>query len=234
MAMYFLLLANLAYVSAARPPPPSSYSFDIYHIKTPQLLGIIFGIIVFTLTVTSVAVLLYKSGTFDRLQSEMASGEGIKIPKIRAVAPQVSELPELYDNLLEASNTLPLKLNVPYQKGKGIGVRSLVEKDLAGLFAAGNGTAIFSESAYDPERIWGWLPNFSSDAPYSDLETFRSCMKEDADSSHIAIVDPVLDRVVGMASLIKNSPKNLSIQIGKSISSAIILMIHNKHIFFCR
>lgn len=215
--LLLLLFWNFAFVDGARPPPPSSYSFDIYHIKTPQLIGIVFGCIVFTLTVTSVAALLYKSGTFDRLQSEMASGEGIKIPKIRSVAPQVSDQPELYDSLVEASNTLPLKLTVPQQKGREIAIRSLVEDDFTELYAAGNGGAIFSESAYDPERIWGWLPNFTADAPYSDIDTFRSCMKEDPDSSNIAILDPVLDRVIGMASLVKNSPKNLSIEIGKSL-----------------
>lgn len=206
-----LVFANAA--KYARDPP--KFTFDVYNIKTPQLIGIMFGCIVFFITISSVGYLLYKSGTFDRLQSEMSTGEGIKFPKVRNAAPQISEQPELYDSLVEASQKLPLKIQVTYVKGKDVAIRALTEKDYSALFDAGNGDAFFTESAYDPERLWGWLPNFPSDMPYSDLETFKSSLREEANSSHVVLLDPVVDRVIGMASLLNNNPKNLSVQIGR-------------------
>ncbi|CAE7604668.1 unnamed protein product, partial [Symbiodinium microadriaticum] len=212
-----LLLSSLQFVSVLgdRREPPA-FKFDVYNIKTPQLIGIIVGCIVFSATLTSVVVMLHKSGTFDRLKSEISSGEGLKVPKARLISPQISQQPELYDSLVEAANSLPLKLVVPILKEKSIVVRSLADEDLPALFAAGNGDAFFTESAYDPERLWGWLPNFTSPCPYSDLDTFKKCMEEKSNCRNVAIVDADVDRVVGMASLVSNSPKNLSIQIGKS------------------
>ena len=220
---FFIIFIQCMLTEAkTRYPPgvkPPQIEFDIFNIKTPQLIGIIFGVLVFTLTIGSVVMLLYKSGTLSRFQSEIQSGKPLKINlgSKTSVTPQTSGQPELYDHLIEASQTLPASLTFPLIKGKYIQLRQYDEKtDLTHLYEASNGDACFHESAYDPLRLWGWLPNFEDEIPSRDLETLRRCLRCEIDknSTHLVIVDPTLQKAVGMLSLIKNSPSNLSIQIG--------------------
>eukprot|EP00603_Paraphysomonas_imperforata_P013675 CAMPEP_0114450412 /NCGR_PEP_ID=MMETSP0104-20121206/446_1 /TAXON_ID=37642 ORGANISM="Paraphysomonas imperforata, Strain PA2" /NCGR_SAMPLE_ID=MMETSP0104 /ASSEMBLY_ACC=CAM_ASM_000202 /LENGTH=378 /DNA_ID=CAMNT_0001622551 /DNA_START=1 /DNA_END=1137 /DNA_ORIENTATION=+ len=206
---------------ATRYPPgvkPPQFEFDVFNIKTPQFIGIVFGVLVFTLTIMTVVMLMYKSGTLSRFQSEIQSGAPLRINlgDKTSVTPQTSSQPELYDHLIEATEQLPLTLRVPLLKGKLIELREYDENlDLDHLLEASNGQACFHESSYDPSRIWGWLPNFSSSLPSQDRATLAKCLASSKEEhhSHLVIVDPTLKRAVGMLSLVDNSTKNLSVRI---------------------
>lgn len=223
----FIFSSSLSSILAAKLLKPPPITFDIFHIKTPQLIGIIFGCIVFTLTISAVITLLYKSGTFTRLTHEIKSGKELKYPK-EIVAPQMAEVPELHDHLLHAKKLLPLKLAPPVLNGKYVQVRLLANNDYDELYEVGNGTAKFDESAYDPERLWGWLPNFIHDRPYESLEIFKESLKTtQPNESHLVILDQKLRRIIGMVSLTKNDPRNLTVHIGKPVCIFISLFVDN-------
>jgi hypothetical protein len=197
------------------------FNFDIYNIKTPQLIGILFGFVVFTVTISSVCYLLYSSGTFRRLQEELQSGKQISFGRAVSKVPQVFEQPELYDHLIEASRKLPLKVPISEIKGKGVILKPLTKDDYNNLFIVGNGSAQFHESSYDPERLWGWLYDFHSKTnkdlrPYTSIESFELFLKEKDNSKHFTITDIKLQKIVGMVSLTNNDPQNLSIQLGNN------------------
>lgn len=217
LTILLLFSCTLSSTLAAKLMKPPQLTFDIFHIKTPQLIGIIFGCIVFSITIASVITLLYKSGTFTRLTHEIKSGKELKFPK-EIIAPQMAEIPELHDHLLYAKKTLPLKLAPPVLNGKDVQLRQLESKYIEELFEVGNGTAKFDESAYDPERLWGWLPNFIHERPYESFTVFQECIKaSQPNESHLVIIDQTLKRVIGMISLTKNDPVNLTVQIGRNL-----------------
>lgn len=235
MALWTVLFSQfVASEAKTRYPPgvkPPQFEFDIFNIKTPQLIGIVFGVLVFSLTIMSVIMLLYKSGTLSRFQSEIQTGAPMKVSlgTKTSVTPQTSALPELYDHLIEASLHLPPTLPVPALKGKLIELREYREaQDLDALLEASCGDACFHESAYDPSRIWGWLPNFSDDQPSKDSATLAKCLKNSPNehSTHLVIVDPTLQRAVGMLSLVDNSTKNLTIRIGERVLRVALPAIH--------
>ena len=121
-------------------------------------------------------------------------------------------------------------------------LNTLSDKDLQGVLGVSNGAAIFGESAYDPARIWGWirlpshhlLPSTSTSMntknsggrnsnnsknsnnwPASSLESFRRIFQNDVDNGlHMIIFDNVLQKPVGMLSLVDNRPHDLNIRIG--------------------
>ena len=137
--------------------PVLSLSFT--HIKTPQLIGIIAGCLVFTATISAVVLLLYQSGTLSRFRDEMMSGTplSLKTDKKEEIAPQSSMLPELYEHLLIAASTLPLQPIIPELKGERLFLRKMEATDIPLLLSASNGSALYGESAYNPARIWGWI-----------------------------------------------------------------------------
>ena len=137
--------------------PVLSLSFT--HIKTPQLIGIIAGCLVFTATISAVVLLLYQSGTLSRFRDEMMSGTplSLKTDKKEEIAPQSSMLPELYEHLLIAASTLPLQPIIPELKGERLLLRKMEATDIPLLLSASNGSALYGESAYNPARIWGWI-----------------------------------------------------------------------------
>jgi len=53
------------------PQPQIVIPRSLLEIKTPQLIGIICGLIVFLVTVASVLYLFYLSGSYDRLKKEL-------------------------------------------------------------------------------------------------------------------------------------------------------------------
>ena len=164
------------YPQGVKPP---QFEFDVLNIKTPQKIGIFFGVLVFSLTIMSVVMLLYKSGSLSRFQSEIQSGAPLRVNlgSKTSVTPQTSTQPELYDHLIAATTALPRTLSVPPFKGKFIELREYnASSDLSHLYEASNGEARFHESAYDPLRIWGWLPNFAEAYPSQDRATLGRCL----------------------------------------------------------
>lgn len=146
--------------------------FDLYNIKTPQLIGIIAGCCVFAVTIAVVIYLLVASGTLQRALMELANDglsasakvagsgnkNGTKNGSNGSFLSPYDEQPELYDHLLTARNKLPRTLSIdPPLKGEKVLLRSYhAEKDAKMLFEASNGSAQYHESAYDPGRVWGW------------------------------------------------------------------------------
>ena len=208
-------------------PPELTLSFT--HIKTPQLIGIIAGCLVFTVTISAVVLLLYKSGTLSRFRDEMMSGTPLclKSSKKEDISPQSSMLPELYEHLLSAASTLPLRPSVPEVKGKRLLLRPLQTTDIPLLIVASNGSALYGESAYDTARIWGWInrvkSSISSNDKASIIASGQPCgserelleyYKKEPNSEHLVIVDRVTQKQIGMLSLVDNRPEDLNIRIG--------------------
>lgn len=146
--------------------------FDLYNIKTPQLIGIIAGCCVFTITIAVVIYLLIASGTLQRALMELANDglstsataggnkkNGTQSTSSSTFLSPYDEQPELYDHLLAARQQLSpiLDTDTPLLKGEKVLLRAYhAEKDAKMLFEASNGSAQYHESAYDPGRIWGW------------------------------------------------------------------------------
>lgn len=170
--MIMVLLMKCVRTIVAAPPRDMlmpQMEFDIYNIKTPQLIGIVAGCCVFTITIAVVIYLLVASGTLQRAMSELAQ-DGLRgIPasskgtagstheKSSFISPYHDQ-PELYDHLLLARVRLPQRIEITEDiVGEKVSIRLYqAEKDSDSLFAASNGSAQYHESAYDPGRIWGW------------------------------------------------------------------------------
>lgn len=208
-------------------------------IKTPQLIGISLGCLVFTLTIATVLYLLYKSGSFSRLLEEMKSGDSTSPPTGRARESSSNALPgggpELYDYLLAARALLPLKPNPPLLtlKGSPVIVRLYdPSNDTAIITEACSGCAQYDGSAYEPTLMWSWIMQCDNGNLHIDktaisnqvLESIYGHLLNDCPSNmnwaHVVIIDKELNRPIGMVSLLDNSPSNLSIRIGIAAAAA--------------
>jgi len=217
-------------------------------IKAPQLVGIVAGVIVFTVTIAVVVYLMFKSGSISKFLEEMQqnprnaatrSSVGVKAQGAGASGctppPQYDTRPELYEHLLEAAKTLPLQPSPPPLEGRNMSVRALdLFEDVDLLVEASNGSPQYHESAYDPvTRIWGWLslsppsifyqgeelPNHGQgqgegEWPFASKDAFlRHYGVPPANGTHLVIVDNVVNKPVGMVSLVSNQPSNLAVRI---------------------
>jgi hypothetical protein len=125
-------------------------------IKTPQLIGIIAGCLVFVVTISVVIYLLYVSGTFSKLVEELqgdaqkaAGGKGQQPQQQEKsyLLPQLVTIPELYDELIKARQELSAKSDPPpvlSQNPRGeVIVRPYdIARDSAELLKACNGSII--------------------------------------------------------------------------------------------
>eukprot|EP01035_Chromulina_nebulosa_P017152 gene17152-22666_t len=80
------------------------------------------------------------------------------------------------------------------------------------LFIASNGSPLFSESAYPPIKLWGFV-DVLDQKPWESLEQFKSYYDQDHQKSHIIIIDNELIKPIGILSLWNNEINNLTIQI---------------------
>ena len=120
-------------------------------IKTPQLIGIIAGCIVFAITISVTVYILFITGTLYRAFSNQALNDNqTKSPQLE------SSLPKLYEELLQASQNLPITPSVCFLEGQHIQLVEVTsDKLIDELSKASNGEAIFGESSYNPANIWG-------------------------------------------------------------------------------
>lgn len=183
------------------------------YVKTPQLIGIIAGCAVFTVTIAVVIYLLAASGSLSKLAEELHADVALKIPndnrkKGNELSPQFGSIPELYDDLIRARKLLPLQPDPPSVslKGRDVNIRKFQVVDQPDLTAVSDGRAIFHESSYDPARIWGWFDK--------GCNATQLLVATDPNSQSFVIVDTELNKAIGMFSLIDNCPSNLSVQIG--------------------
>lgn len=204
-------------------------------VKYPQLIGIVCGVVVFTLTITSVFVLLCKSGSWKKFVSEMSDPNASSLSAIpvekAAVIPSLCAHPELYENLIEASRSLPIDVDITAMDGRDVTVRLLTAADIQTLFDCCNGKPMYDESAYDPLRLWGWaaLNRIGSngklehmDPPVDSLVAFSEYLNSRGRMTNVSIVHSIYKKPIGMISLSSNVPLHLSIEIGKSMTSIIV------------
>lgn len=235
--------ARTRYPQGVKPP---QFEFDVFNIKTPQMIGIVFGMLVFSLTIMSVAMLLYKSGTLSRFLSEIQSGTPLKISQLGSAAstiPQTSTQPELYDHLISATHSLPLTPSMPLLKGKLIHLREYCAgTDLCALHEVGSGRACFHESAFSPQRVFGWLPDFApalasqseSEFEFIEKAALGSCLERVSGSQHFVVLDPTLGRAIGMLSLVDNCTRDLTIRIGEIMRMMPVWIISNSGVCLLR
>lgn len=212
-----------------------------FHIKTPQLVGIIAGCGVFLITMFVVIYLLHASGSISKLIEEFKLDSSSVQSKSGNCEFQFKNQPPIYDHLLRARHFLHGKDFIPPLRSKHIFLQKLQEgifassendgythcpnvcgKDLIHeLLLIGNGSAIFGESDYKPNRIWGWLDSLPDPAnskstgcyPISDYEQFKKYVLHEAKISMV-IWEQELLKPIGMIIISENDPKNLSICIG--------------------
>jgi hypothetical protein len=233
-----LLLQLGSGIALQNPPPPSLLSvsqFNLYNIKTPQLIGILIGCLVFVVTISVVIYLLYASGTLSRAFEEIQSGNNNSGPskgrslQNRSVTPYSTQ-PELYEHLLAARSQLTKRLSIPKLEGSSIVVKGLESNDIPELFSALNGSPQYDESEYDPVRIWGWIdpprvvrnPEKEEESivyPWMSLDSFReylNYLEKEQEMIIIVIIEKEYKKPIGFIALASNSPTNLSIRFGNS------------------
>jgi hypothetical protein len=208
--------------------------FDIYHIKTPQLIGIFAGVLVFTVTIGVVFYLLYASGTLGAAWKEIVQDAGLNKsllpnePKQSRLTTPFSSQPELYDHLIEAKKSLPINFDLKLVSGVNVNIRTVSTADHTWLFEASNGTAQYQESAYDLARVWGWhdvnigVQQSSIDLrqPWKSNEAFVSFLQQESEQGilHVVIEDKEYKKPIGLISLSNYCVRNLSVNIGESLS----------------
>ncbi len=198
--------------------------FTKFGIKRPQMIGIIAGCIVFSLTVLTVIALLFKSGTMqgflDQMKREAEQSKKGEKDEQDDGAYDMEDTPELYDELIEASKTLPRQPCIPNCLQVGtVRCRPLdMEGDSENVSKFCDGSAKFHASAYDARSIWKHL-SFGhvegiDQGKVGGVDTFRRCYgAELRDGVHVVIEDKDLAEPIGMLSLVDNDPRNLSIRI---------------------
>ena len=229
MKEILFLVASSSFISGFECAPPRDLilppmTLDFVHIKTPQLIGIGLGCLVFTITIATVIYLLYLSGSFSRLLEELRNNQQ---PSTNIEKPVILPGLELYDHLLSARLELPRKPSPPLLnlKGSPIIVRPYnSESDEVTIIEAFSGCAQYDASAYDPSIMWSWMHNETiSKTPNGETfiatnpiyyEYSRS-EENSANSTHLVVIDKELQRQIGMISLVDNCPINLSIRMGQ-------------------
>jgi RimJ/RimL family protein N-acetyltransferase len=189
-----------------------------WDLMTAQHWGVVAGIITYTVTVSTVLILLVMGGTCQRLREQNKEFQ-IKGPAAFATPFQRSML---YDELLEASSKLPIKPDIPVDKDskineiKGLTVTLRLynkKKHLSSLFAICNGKPCHAHGAYDPDES---IFRFLDDGPFeseSDFENSPIMSSEIVDGVRLVIVDNATGYLVGMVSLTNNDPKSLRISV---------------------
>lgn len=237
-ASILVLLSQCVHAAPPRDFLMPPLQFDIYNIKTPQLIGIIAGCCVFTITIAVVLYLLLASGTLQRALTELttdaiASGKGAINSQQQSQGPPIAPYdhqPELYDHLLDARKALSPELKVPPLRGQLVHIQSLDHQlHIHILHEACDGRALYHESAYNAERLWGWRDLFDADdegindqeppptLPWHSPDALRQFLQREErerGAQHVVIVDNTYAKPIGLLSLNHNSPINLTINIG--------------------
>lgn len=211
-----------------------SFQFDIFHIRTPQLYGIIAGCTVFTITLSVVMYLLYASGTLKGFLEEMrASQSGYNREQRASTAlPQIEELPRLHDYLLDARKQLPDVIKIPVLDGKVVNIKMIdynETNEMSQIVDACNGSAQYHESVYNPLRLWGWI-----DTAKCHTKSLTSCLWESPNAltaylqglgkaTTIVITEKEMKKPIGLIIITQNSVENLSCCIRKYIMINLFL-----------
>jgi RimJ/RimL family protein N-acetyltransferase len=201
-------------------------------METRHVIGIVAGCMVFAVTIATVIYLLYRSGTFSRLVEEMSSQEiGKKSgKKIRPFANMIlNDVPALYTELLEAILSLSdtVVADLPEIRSERVTLRPLCIEDEQDLKDAGNGSARFGASAYDPLSVFGWLDWQAAGATPTQCGDPLSCVESLPDvplsaiissssgppGTKVVLIDPKIRKAIGMLQFLDSTPRDLSARI---------------------
>ena len=184
---------------------------SLVDIKTPQLIGIILGALTFFITIISVLLLLYHSGSIDRLKNELLDGNR-KNDDADTVTDHM-DVNSLLDELIIASKTLPKRPEPNLMLGHRVYLKVYKATERDGCLAACDGRAIYGGCAYNPVRLFAWF-NYPDSLPVEKL--FSKLYDNDDDRSiHLIIVDQQSRQSIGMISVLDNQPADLTIRIGQ-------------------
>ena len=151
-------------------------------VGSSQFYGIIIGCLVYALTIGVVGYLFIKGGSLGRLQEEANGTTKSTIKHLPSVL--------LHDYLLNASKTLPRKLNFPLLgvEGRFVRVRAIQLKnqnDLTSIFHISNGDAVYGFDSYDSyESIWKHVRS----GPFSQEQDMLGFFDDLPDNRHLLIV----------------------------------------------
>lgn len=128
----------------------------------------------------------------------------------------------VYETICCANDKSEEKYSTLYEKhpesviGQSVRLEALDSKQhLKTIFAATSGDQFFYKKSYDPNEVWGFL----EEGPFkSQDDLLKSFVFQHHDNqAAFAIVQNFNDRVIGVAMLSKDDPKNLSIQLDPPI-----------------
>lgn len=160
------------------------------------MVGIVAGVIVFTVTIIVVFTLLYSGGTFSRLSEQ-------SIPAFSTL--------ELHDHLIAARKALPLKPKCETLAGYRIILKPLdPEADVADLYKASDGSEWHKYPAYDPEVVW----RFQTHGPFAsaaELKNYLIELHNEVDGLTFCVIDKESGQKIGLAGFIENVPSSLRI-----------------------
>jgi hypothetical protein len=204
--------------------------FSIFPLKTPQLIGIICGCMVFIVTISVVIYLLFASGTIKGFLEEMRDTSATSTTKSPS-KPHLESFPRLHDHLLDARKSLPNTVTIAPMQGKKVSLKSLDNvpiQDLQFLLEACNGSPQYEESAYDPLRLWTWVEedfnNTKKERPWDNMPAFADHMKSvQANTCHVVISDLEVKKPIGMVTIFDNNVKNLSLRLGTNRCYNVLL-----------
>jgi RimJ/RimL family protein N-acetyltransferase len=127
--------------------------------------------------------------------------------------------PPLADEILARRSNLPLKPSPVILEGKRVRLQPLdLSRDVPLLFARSNGQAASlgerSIEAYDADRlIWRYM----AAGPFADEAALSAWLQGQVNAPDVlplAVYDKATDSPIGVATLMSNSPANLSIELG--------------------
>lgn len=90
-----------------------------------------------------------------------------------------------------------------------------IERHLQTLFDLSSGNADLESLSFDPNELWGFLP----EGPFKNPEAMQNSFvfQRKIDEAAFAIINNVTDKVVGAVLLTNDNPQNLSIQLEPTI-----------------
>jgi len=120
---------------------------------------------------------------------------------------------------LNARSSLPIIPDVPtlFLKGSAVNVKAFnFDEDYIRIAEACNGGALYNGSDYDPSLMWTWLLQNKDENLKDSVHSHalgHLYNKTSQAGCHLVVIDTVLQKQIGMVSLVDNSPSNLSIRI---------------------
>ena len=184
------VLKSLEFITSVRSFDDVLSIFGLDNLPTAQKYGIIFGIITFTVTVSTVLALLVMGGSFKLIAEQSKTG-GVAIPD--AIEERVTR-PLLLERLLEAQEFL-LKKYHPVQKTEGMTLLMKMFVNIAPDVAkAQEVTANFmvkneSDKKKKDEKLKAFIPE-GYEQNY--ISAYRRCQDKPGGKKYLHMITPLV------------------------------------------